>query len=139
MKAALHSLAAGALVHIRKPTEVVMLTQPIPWAGGRKEKKEKYSPSHCLLMAVRKPISSSCSLLELRVSLHFILPTHLLFSVTMSKMICFTTALSLDNPYEFQADISGIDSQQAAMHTQPVLNINAEDSQMWTTQLPAII
>lgn len=34
----------------------------------------------------------------------------------MIKMICFTTTLSLDNPSEFQADTSGIDSQQEAMH-----------------------
>lgn len=84
--------------------------------GQEVGRKKKYSPSYCLLMAVRKAISSSCSLLELRISLHFILATHSLFSVIKSKIICFTTALSLDNPSEFQVDTSGIDSQQAAMH-----------------------
>lgn len=80
---------------------------------GRKKQKI-FTKS--LLMAVWKAISSSCSLLELRISLDFILATHLLFSVIKSKIICFTTALSLDNPSEFQVDTSGIDSQQAAMH-----------------------
>lgn len=56
MKEALNSLAAGASLHIREPTGILLLMEPIPWAGSRKEKR-KYPPSYYLLQQPGKSLN----------------------------------------------------------------------------------
>lgn len=80
----LNSLAGGTSLRIREPTEMLLLMEPIPWAGS---KKEKVFTKLLSVMSVRKVTKSSCSLLELRMSFHLTSPTHLLFPVIATKII----------------------------------------------------